>query len=111
MTVEDMGVAERIQMRKWRVRMMNGHDGICWTPASTEDGSPFPCPFVKGRNCGYTVKEEPQGLKLRPMDMQEFDKQTLITRQACVNSAAALGASFDNYKEYAEDIFNWVTSK
>ena len=115
LVVEDHGVVRLsggVQMRKWRIRMMDGTDGLCWTPDEDADGNPFPCPFVRGRNCLYTkVEQEGRDTKLRPLDMKEFDKQELITRQACVNSAAALGADIDNFQEYAERIYKWVTNE
>lgn len=112
LSVEDRGVVRLnggASMRKWHIRMMSGHTGLCWTPAEDADGYAFPCPFTAGRNAWYTIKqEEGKELKIRPYDATEIDRQRLITRQACVNSAAALGASIDNFREYAESIYSWV---
>lgn len=113
LSVEDRGVV-RVSggnaLRKWHIRMMSGHTGLCWTPAEDADGNPFPCPFTAGRNTAYTLKEEAgKELKIRPYDATDFDKQRIITRAGCVNSAAALGADMDNWKDVAEMIYNWVT--
>lgn len=118
LTVEDGGVAERIQMRKWKVRMVSGHEGICWTPAFTDEGSPCPCPFVQGKHCAFTVKEEEgKTAKLRPYDMTEYDRQEVISRQACLNTAASLisagaGAStVENLTGIAQQLLDWVHGK
>lgn len=113
LVIEDQGVVRLnggTNMRKWHIRMMDGTTGLCWTPVEDADGNQFPCPFTKGRNTTYTkVEQQGRETKIRPYDATDFDKQDIITRQACVNSAAALGASIDNFKEYAEMIHKWVT--
>lgn len=115
LVVEDQGVVRLhggANMRKWHIRFMDGASGLCWTPVEDHEGNPFPCPFVAGKHTKYTrVEQEGREMKIRPIDFKEFDKQELITRQACVNSAAALGADIDNFHEYAERIYKWVTNE
>lgn len=107
--VEDGGVASRINLRMWKVTMMSGHKGICWCPVEDDKGNPYPCPFVKGKHTSFTyVEEAGKEPKIRPYDMTEFDRQRIISRQAAVNSAAALGADLENWKDHAENIFNWT---
>lgn len=107
-SVTDGGVWEKHGLRKWDVVMEDGTKGVCWTVALDDQGEPRPCPFVKGRKCAYTTAQTSGALKLRPLDLQEVDKQRIISRQAAVNSAAALGATLDNWKDIAEMIFDWT---
>lgn len=106
--VEDQGVVQRIGMRRWGITMEDGTKGVCWTVALDDQGEPHPCPFVKGRKCAYTTAQTSGALKLRPLDLQEVDKQRIISRQAAVNSAAALGATLEDWKDIAEMIFDWT---
>lgn len=114
-TVEDMG-AQRFSsgtvMHRWKVRMEDGSTGLCWTPDTYANSDPYLCPFVVGKRCAFTTEPGKDGaLKIRPYDVVEMDRENRITRIAAVNSAAALGASIDNFPEYAEKIFNWVTGQ
>ena len=113
LTVEDRGSA-RINggkvLHKWYIRFMDGSAGLCWTPEVDENDKQFPCPFTEGKNTYFTVYEEAgKETKIRPFDVQEFDRETRMTRIASVNSAIALGADKDNFKEYANMIYDHVT--
>lgn len=97
---------------KWFVRFMDGTQGLVWTPDTDEKGNPFPAPFTKGKNAAFVVVEaDGKETKIRPFDVAEFDRESRITRIACVNSAAALGASFDNFRDYADAIYEYVTKQ
>jgi len=113
LTVEDRGTTRMSGgaiWHKWFVRFVDGSQGLTWTPDQDEKGSQFPPPFTVGKHCAFIVIEaEGKETKIRPFDVAEFDREERITRMACVNSAAALGASFDNFKDYADSIYEWVT--
>lgn len=106
--IEDGGVWEKHMLRKWEVTMEDGTKGVCWATALDEKGDPRPCPFVKGKRCAFTVKEDGNSVKLRLLDVIEVDRQEIISRQSAVNSAAALGATLDNWKEVAQWIYDWT---
>jgi len=115
LTVEERGVVRLSggkELAHWHVRFQDGNTGIVWGPVVDDQQRPMPCPFTEGKPAYYTmVVQQGKENKIRPFDRTEYDRQMLITRSACVNSAAALGADLENWKDYAESILAWVTER
>ena len=118
LTVEDRGAVRLSSgkvLHKWHVRLEDGTAGTCWAADADDEGKPLGCPFTEGKMSAYTLKhEDGKELKVRPIDMQELDRQRLITRQACLNTAGMLigngcgPATVENIIGLAEQLEQWV---